>query len=237
MDDRSELNDIILNKKNDNTPNRKKILLSVATFAIILIIVVIIMNLMNSSGTSNLPQATPTPEKKVAKPTIDDDIIFEEVEVIDDIKMEEKEDHSIDLKQVTQKIEQQIQQQEELEQEIVVVHENELDPIKSTPEILPPAPIKKSIASQAKTPSKQDAELGATYIQVGSFSKYTPNKSFLNNITRNGYNYAYHRVVRQGKILNKVIVGPFNNRSGAQNALKTIRKNITPDAFIISSLK
>jgi len=55
MQEKSELNDIILNKSSKSN-NTKKILLTIAIFAIIVIIVVLVMNAL-TSNTNNLPQA------------------------------------------------------------------------------------------------------------------------------------------------------------------------------------
>jgi len=241
MDDKNELNDIILNKS-DTKSNQKKILLTVATFAIILIIVVIVMNLMNSSGTDNLPKAKLSPEKTAQAVTAQDDPLFEAVEVTDDKESITTIQSKTDLDQLTQKIKQQTQNEYEveaaIEQEIVIVQENEFESVKTEPKAQPkPKTVKQEKSTSAKGSAKQAVEIGATYIQVGSFSKYTPNKKFLNTISHSGYDYAYHRVVQQGKIVNKVLVGPFKNRADAQNKLMSVRKNITPDAFIISHLK
>jgi len=245
MDDRNELNDIILNKS-DNKNNQKKVLLAVATFAIILIIVVVIMNLMNNSGTDNLPKAVLPQEKTAPSVNEQDDPLFETVEVTDDTEMS---GGPTDLDQVTQKIKHRTQLEKTptaVEQEIVIVQENEFEPAKPEPKVqTPPKQIKSQQTKTVQHTSpvkkqgtlRKEVQIGATYIQVGSFSKYRPNKTFLNNITRSGHDYTYHRVVQQGKIVNKVLVGPFQNRSNAQNALMAVRKNIAPDAFIISSLK
>ncbi len=56
MDEKNGLNDIILNKHSKGN-NTKKILLTVATFAIILIIVVVIMNQFSGKKESALPHA------------------------------------------------------------------------------------------------------------------------------------------------------------------------------------
>ncbi|RLA72492.1 MAG: SPOR domain-containing protein [Epsilonproteobacteria bacterium] len=243
MDDKNELNDIILNKSDTKT-NQKKILLTIATFAIILIIVVIVMNMMNSSGTDNLPKAKLSPEKTENLVTTQDDPLFEAVEVTYDKEANRALQTKADLDKLTQQIKQQIQKEDEdeaeqvVEQEIIIVQENEFESIKNKPKVQSqskaPDPVKSAVR---KGSAKRAIKIGATYIQVGSFSKYTPNKRFLSTITRSGYDYAYHRVVQQGKIVNKLLVGPFKSRADAQSALMSVRKNITPDAFIISRLK
>jgi len=241
MDDHNELNDIILNKSDTKT-NQKKILLTIATFAIILIIVVIVMNMMNSSGTDNLPKAELSPEKTENLVTVQDDPLFEAVEVTYDKEADSALQTKADLDKLTQQIKRQVQKEDEaeqaVEQEIIIVQENEFESIKNEPKVQSQSKAPNQVKSAVRKGSaKRAIEIGATYIQVGSFSKYTPNKKFLSTITRSGYDYAYHRVVQQGKIVNKLLVGPFKSRADAQSALMSVRKNITPDAFIISRLK
>jgi len=76
------------------------------------------------------------------------------------------------------------------------------------------------------------ATTGSYYIQVGSFSKYEPNKKFLDSILSQGYKYKYHKVQQSGKMLTKVLVGPFPNESEARSALRTIRSKIEAGAFL-----
>ena len=56
MQEKDELKDIILNKTPQNN-NTKKILLTIATFALVLIVVVITMNQMGANKPTNLPHA------------------------------------------------------------------------------------------------------------------------------------------------------------------------------------
>ncbi|MDD5156731.1 SPOR domain-containing protein [Sulfurimonas sp.] len=84
MEEKSELNDIILNKNTSST-NNKKIVLAVATLGIILIVVVMLMNTITSKGTDNLPQAILPPAPEIKKPKVaENEPLFEEVPVIQD---------------------------------------------------------------------------------------------------------------------------------------------------------
>ena len=55
MEEKNELNDIILNKGNSSSSN-KKVVLAVATLGVVLIIVVMLMNTLNSTDGENLPK-------------------------------------------------------------------------------------------------------------------------------------------------------------------------------------
>ena len=214
MEEKNELNDIILNKGGSSN-NNKKIVLAVATLGVILIIVVMLMNSLTSSGTDNLPQAVLPPQPKVqTTPTITDEPLFEEVEVIEEDSVD-----SDNLDQIAQKL-----KQESLE-EIVEVEES----------FVAPKPVKKAV--KAPVVAKKQAVVKSTsnkayYVQVGSFSKYKPNKKFLKSITDKGFNYKYHEVTKNSKTLNKVLVGPFTQEKDARSALRVIRKSIESGAFL-----
>ena len=211
MEEKNELNDIILNK-GGSTNNNKKIVLAVATLGVILIIVVMLMNSLTSSGTDNLPQAVLPPEPKVqTTPEIVDEPLFEEVEVIE----EETSDNS-NLDQIAQKLKQ------ESFEEVVEVEE-------------PIVAVKPKVVSKPQAKKKPVVKTTSTksyYVQVGSFSKYAPNKKFLKSITDKGFSYKYHKVTKNSKTLNKVLVGPFTKEQEARNALRVIRSSIESGAFL-----
>jgi len=215
MDDKNELSDIVLNKGNASGSN-KKIVLAVATLGVVLIIVIMLMNSMNSGSTDNLPQAVlpPKPQKEVAQESAKEEPLFEEVQVIED-----DASNDADLDKIAQKLKQESQREEAIK-----------PAAKTTP--------KKPVASVKKAPVKtapvQNVTKTATssvkyYIQVGSFSKYEPNKKFLQSIKNLGFDYKYHKV---GK-LNKVLVGPFKSRKEANSAKRVLRAKVEPGAFVV----
>lgn len=214
MEEKNELNDIILNK-GGAANNNKKIVLAVATLGVILIIVVMLMNSLTSSGTDNLPQAVLPPKPKVqTTPQITDEPLFEEVEVVEEVSSD-----SDNLDQIAQKL-----KQESLA-EITPVEEPVVQAKK--PAVKPKAtPVAKKQTVTKATSTK------SYYVQVGSFSKYAPNKKFLKSITDKGFSYKYHKVTKNSKTLNKVLVGPFVKEKEARSALKIIRKSIEPGAFL-----
>ena len=213
MEEKNELNDIILNK-GGVANNNKKIVLAVATLGVILIIVVMLMNSLTSSGTDNLPQAVLPPEPKAqTAPDIVDEPLFEEVEVV-----QEQSSDSENLDQIAQKLKQ--ESLEEVQEPVIAKAKP-----KPTPEPKLQKPAKKHSVTKA-TPSI------SYYVQVGSFSKYAPNKKFLKSITDRGFSYKYHKVTKNSKTLNKVLVGPFSKEKEARSALRVIRKSIEPGAFL-----
>ncbi|WP_297440444.1 SPOR domain-containing protein [Sulfurimonas sp.] len=217
MEDKNELSDIVLNKSGSSNSN-KKIILAIATLGVVLIVVVMLMNSINSNGTNNLPQAVIPPEPKAqqtANTELEKEPLFEEVEVIQD-----NETPSQELDKVVQKLKEQSSDNTEVTQTVMTpvkkVHKKEVAVTHTATK-----PMKK-----AKTPTQKS---GVYFIQVGSFSKYTPNKKFLNSISNLGYKYSYHKV----KNVNKVLVGPFNSLKDANNAKKVLRSKVEPGAFLV----
>ncbi len=215
MEEKNELNDIILNKGGSSAGN-KKIILAVATLGVVLIIVVMLMNTLTSNGTDNLPQAVlpPQPQKEVK--TQNDEPLFEDVTVVQDSAPE-----STSLDEIAQKL------KEESSKENIQTVEQES--VKAAP-VAPKAVETKKVVTEPKTVAA--ASSGEYYIQVGSFAKYEPNKKFLDSILNLGYKYKFHKVTVNSKTLNKVLVGPFNNEAEAREALIPVRKSVEAGAFL-----
>jgi len=213
MEEKNELNDIILNKSGSSSDN-KKIVLAVATLGVILIIVVMLMNTLTSKGTDNLPQAIlpPTPQTKEISQVVEEPL-FEEVEVIQEVNQ-----NNDSLDKIAQKL------KEESKKEINT-------PIKKVvKKVIPKKVVKKITHKKVTQPVSQ--KIGSYFIQVGSFSKYQPNKKFLDSILSEGYKYKYHKVTKNSKILTKVLVGPFPNETESRQALRVIRSKIEAGAFL-----
>jgi DedD protein len=211
MEEKNQLNDIILNKGN-SAANNKKIILAVATLGIILIIVVLLMNSISSSGTDNLPQAVLPPEPKEIREEAPNEPLFEEVEVV----QEDTQKNNLD--NIAQRLKEESKQTAPTPvAEPVAITQPK--PVVTTPK---PAPVQ-STPTPAKTGEKM------YYAQVGSFSKYEPNKVFLKSITDKGFSYKYQKV----GAMNKVLIGPFADEKEARSSLKTIRKSIEPGAFLV----
>ncbi len=219
MEDKNELNDIILNKGNSTSSN-KKIILAVATLGIILVIVVMLMNSLSSSGTDNLPQAALPPKPAVTAAEPVDEPLFEDVEVVHESTPEANK-----LDRIAQKLKQESQEQADIE--ITPTVTPVTPKVVEAPKKIIKAVVKKHISKQKVV--KKSVTHDAYYVQVGSFSKYAPNKKFLKSITDLNYQYTYHKV----KKLNKVLIGPFTSKRKAQNARRIIRAKIEPGAFLI----
>ncbi|MCF6331339.1 MAG: SPOR domain-containing protein [Sulfurimonas sp.] len=220
MEEKNELNDIILNKGNSTSSN-KKILLAVATLGVVLIIVIMLMNTLNSNSGDNLPKPVPLPATQAVDLQISDEEepLFEDVEVI-----QEETIDSNNLEQIAQKLKEE-SSAESIKAPVKKVEVKKTEVKKTETKKVEKTEIKKV----EKTEIKKTDSYGSYYIQVGSFSKYKPNKKFLKSITDKGYAYKFHKVGS----LNKVLVGPFSNNKKARTALRAIRSSIEAGAFVI----
>lgn len=225
MNDNNELNDIILDKGGSSSSN-KKIILAVATLGVILIIVVMLMNSLTSSGTDNLPQAVLPPQPQITpNNTMQEEPLFEEVNVV------QENSSDANLAQIAQKLKQESLQEERIEPKTIITKvkpKKELVPVKSSRIIAQP---------KTTTKHKQVQKAFLYYVQVGSFSKYAPNKKFLASITKLGYTYEYHTVTIKSKSINKVLVGPFHSQEEAKDARRILRSKIEPGAFLFKLKK
>lgn len=231
MEEKSELNNIILNK-NNSSANSRRIVLAVATLGIVLILVVMLMNTLTSSNTDNLPQAVLPPEPQKEAKTVADEPLFEDVKVIQEAN---KENGSLDeiaqrLKQESTKDGTSTQASQAQQQQLTPEPEKKVDP-KKVAEAKKVTPPKESVTQQ-KVPSSSSTAPSGYYVQVGSFSKNQPNKEFLDSITKLGYGYTFHKVANNATPISKVLVGPFESEAEARKALKNVRASVEPAAFL-----
>jgi DedD protein len=210
MDEKSELSDIVL-KKGDESGGSKKIILAIATLGVILIVVIMLMNSLSSNSGDNLPKAILPPVPTMTSNQItNEDPLFEEVEIVQEDSISDNS-----LTEITQKL-----KQESIE---------EKDQIVETKKIKKPEKIIKQVVT--KKPNIKNSK--TFYVQVGSFSKYAPDKKFLDTIITKGYKYKFHKVNK----LNKVLIGPFKIENEARKALMIIRKDIEAGAFLTNKYK
>ncbi|WP_373001303.1 SPOR domain-containing protein [Sulfurimonas sp.] len=219
MTEKNELNDIILNR-GGSTGGNKKIVLAVATLGVILIIVVMLMSTLTPDAKDNLPQPIPLPQEEAKSiPEPKEEPLFEEVQVV-----EENSKNNDNLDEIAQRLKQESQESKQ-----VTKPKETAKVVKATPK---PEP-KKVSSVKKEAPQAESSNAAAYFVQVGSFSKYAPNKKFLDSILSQGYRYKFHKVTNNSKTLNKVLVGPFYTEKEARAALRNIRSNIEAGAFLI----
>ena len=225
MQETNELNDIILNK-GSGTNNNKKIVLAIATLGIILIIVVMLMNSLSSNKTQNLPQAVlpPKPNSQTASQE-QKEPLFEEVAVVH----EDSRDND-NLDKIAKKLKEESSAVTEIKEEKPIVKRT----VKTAPKTIKKSVQKKVIKHNKHYVQKKPKTRTKRYyyIQVGSFSRYAPNKKFLKSITDLGYKYRYHKVTKNSKTINKVLVGPFKTRDRANKAKRVLHSKVVAGAFV-----
>jgi len=234
-DEYSELNDIILNR-HDKSTTRKKMLIGIGTLAIIAIVIVVVMGRMSGSAPSQLPQPMPP----VAQPDapvheVEPEAAVTAVEPVPAVQETVTEDENAEESAVQQAPVPLAQS------EVTVIDETEETPVapEKTEAVKQPvtesapkaAPIQKKTATYT-APKPKTVTPGTIYIQIGSFTRYEPSRTFLANVERSGYSYTFDRVVVNGQIVNKVLVGPFKNRDDAVAHLPDVRRKIESGAFI-----
>lgn len=231
MEEKSELNDIILNKSSASA-NSRRVVLAVATLGIVLILVVMLMNTLTSSNTDNLPQAVLPPEPHKETKAVAGEPLFEDVKVIQEAN---KESGSLD--EIAQRLKQESTKEGTSTQQTAQTQQATLDAEKKIEqkkviEAKKVTPPKESVVEQKAPPPPSSTTPSGYYVQVGSFSKNQPNREFLDSITKLGYGYTFHKIANNATPLSKVLVGPFSNEAEARKALKNIRISVEPAAFL-----
>lgn len=237
-DTKSQLNDIVLDKDHSTLGGFKKILLTVATFAVLLIIVIVIMSSLNNSddkqglGSTILPpEPTQVEEEKST--------LFKSVEVIneqDNVEEQRLEDIALEIKEKTLSK----TQTPVIEEAVIsdpyepkkVVEKKTLKP-KVVKKVVTKKPVvKKTTPKVTKTTKTKVTKKGSWFVQVGSFEKPKPNNKLISKIKSNGYSYKIYKSKVKGRNFTKVLVGPFSTYREAQKNKPKISKTIQSGAFI-----
>lgn len=92
--------------------------------------------------------------------------------------------------------------------------------------------IKRHVYKKPKVAKKAPKSVasGRYFIQVGSFQQ-TPSKRFLSVIRNSGFKYLISRPNTQGS--KKLLIGPYANKSDANQALVTVKSRINKSAYIV----
>ncbi|NOQ31690.1 MAG: SPOR domain-containing protein [Helicobacteraceae bacterium] len=210
MQEDNGLNDILLDKSASNN-NTKKMVLAVAVLLIVAIVVIVITRQLSDDTQDQKATLPPQPKETV----LDDDPLFEPVDVIDE------DDNNLAI--IAQKL-----KRESLEKKtapVIVVEEDVV--------IVEPAIVKPIERAKEKGFAPKSSSITVNYyVQVGSFTKYEPDARFLGKITTAGYKFMYHKATVNGKIVNKVLIGPYSSEKEARKALLGVKKKIIPGAFL-----
>jgi DedD protein len=147
MEEKNELNDIILNK-GGNGNGSKKLLLAIATLTLILIIVLVIMNSLKNDEAQKSPQAILPPEPSAPTEIINDPL-FEPVEVLQEGNGSIGEQN---LDQVAQKIKDESLQNVPESVPVVQTAVPTKTTIQSSPATVAQVPVVQKVAPKPVTP-------------------------------------------------------------------------------------
>lgn len=151
MEEKNELNDIILSKSGSNS-NSKKLLLAIAALTLILIIVLVIMNSLKTQSDEQPPLAA-VPPQPTSPTEIIDDPLFEPVEVIQEgAGNVTNADATQDLGQIAQKIKEESFQNTPVQEN--VVQSAPATVVKSAPAPVAAAPAPKIVSKPVAAPVK-----------------------------------------------------------------------------------
>ncbi len=249
----NDLSDIVLEKSSKKTESTKKWLLTAASMILLFLIILIIMKMLNNSDVA--PQENIASVGESVETLLPDDIqedtekkpedLFKKEPIIDetsetDLKFEEmvrklKEQDQVKEPEVKEKVA--ANTPEIKEPEVKEVKPQEIKPVVQVvkEEIKAPKTIQQPVITKtvvSKAPETMIPSISGYFIQVGATAKSFPDKRFLTKIKRAGFDYIVHGVTIKGKKIKKVLVGPYTTRSAANTALRSVKANINPSAYI-----
>lgn len=226
MDDKRELNDILMGGDDNRSNQSKKIVfLIIGIIVLIVAIIAIIISMLNSNN---------KPETLVLnKGQENTDIsIPQNPSMINNVPINESEEDKF----------------EKIVEEIKSQYQQNSTSVEKSQEVLPKAtiPVKKAEKKQQAIPTiKQqkapqqvrvvnrsnngDIATSGYYLQVGAFSK-APNKEFIDKI--NVYSYRIQEILINSKVITRYLIGPYKNRADAQKDYENISRDIATPIYL-----
>ncbi|WP_419782426.1 SPOR domain-containing protein [Malaciobacter marinus] len=249
--DDQELGDIMLNGASNNSgqsneTNKRKYLILGLVLIILFLLTIVIIRLLNSPSDDD--SFSNTQEKTNEEKSLENDSIEQQYQKIIDEKLKNikeqtnqteevnTEDSELNIDSIEQKekkVEEEAakpdvfgikKEQEEAKKEVIK---------KVTKPVVKKQEVKKQKTTKTVKKSTNTSKPKGTFVQVGAFSKQ-PAKKYLEKIEKNGFNYTIYKVTVNGKVYNKVLVGPYNNRTKAEENMSIIKRKLNiSSAFIL----
>ena len=255
MEENNNLQDILLDKnEEEKSGGIRKILIGVALLVIIFVVVLIVVKFLNSNETkkgNDISDSLLLPAELPANTSDNSgsNDLFEQVPIVSDnsnskesfenIVNEYKNAQaamdttpSMIVPVLPPKVE------EPFGTTAPAVKDNKKEPVKKSEPVkkVEPKkePVKKSEPVKKVEPKKEPATTSGlakgTYIQVASVSKLDKSSALIKRITANGYKYTTHEVVVNGNKVVKILIGPFS--SNIESNIQKIRQDISSGAFV-----
>lgn len=221
MDDKRELNDILIGGDDDHRSSQSKkiILLLVGIIILVTAIVVIIMTMLSGNKDDEVIATNKENYPKV-KQSIDipidtnDDDKFEQI--VQEIKAQQQKN---EVKEMPLK-------EESKEAEIPKI----TMPEKPKPKATPPKQIAKLETPRViNRKNNGDIATSGHYLQVGAFSK-KPNQQFLDKL--NMYSYRTQEILINSKVITRYLIGPYNSKNEAQKDYENVSRDISTPVYL-----
>ena len=234
QEEEQELGNIMLNSSGYNEENKKKYLILGIILIILFLSTILVIRLFNDdekpqndfitqedSTIKNITKSSSIDEeyKKILDKRVNTQINTDENKTTNN----ESIDRDLDL------IEKQIiaKKKQILEEKPVVVKKQTYVPVKKV--YVPKEETKKVVK---KTTSSSNP-LKGYFVQVGAFSK-NPSSKYINNIRKNNLKYKIYKVKINGKLFNKVLIGPYSSRALASKDINSIKSKLSiSSAYIL----
>jgi len=248
--DDQELGDIMLNGASNNSgqsneTNKRKYLILGLVLIILFLLTIVIIRLLNSP--SDDESFSNSQEQTKEEKSLENDSIEQQYQKIIDEKLK-------NIKEQTNQTQEVDTQDSELNIDSIEQKEKKVEEETAKPDVFgikEKQEAKKEVVKQVTKPvvKKQEAKKQettktvkkqistskpkGTFVQVGAFSKQ-PAKKYLEKIEKNGFNYTIYKVTVNGKVYNKVLVGPYKNRANAEENMSIIKRKLNiSSAFIL----
>lgn len=223
MDDKRELNDILIGGDDSRSGQSKKILFLIIG---IIILIIAILAIIISMLTGNKGQETIAINKGQENLGTN---IPQDANILNNIPISDNEEDKFE--KIVQEIKSQYQKND---------METEKKPQVPKATIPLKQPEKKQVVKTSKPKTitqtrvvnrsnNGDIATSGFYLQVGAFSN-TPNKAFLDKI--NMYSYRVQEILINSKVITRYLIGPYANRAEAQKDFDSISKNIAKPIYL-----
>lgn len=248
--DDQELGDIMLNGASNNSgqsneTNKRKYLILGLVLIILFLLTIVIIRLLNSP--SDDESFSNSQEQTKEEKSLENDSIEQQYQKIIDeklknIKEQTNQTQEVDTQDSELNIDSIEQKEKKVEEEtakpdVFGIKEKQEAKKEVVKQVTKPVVKKQEVKKQetTKTVKKQisTSKPKGTFVQVGAFSKQ-PAKKYLEKIEKNGFNYTIYKVTVNGKVYNKVLVGPYKNRANAEENMSIIKRKLNiSSAFIL----
>lgn len=231
MDDKRELNDILIGGEDVRSKNTKKlILLIIAIVVLIIAIAVIVLNLSSSNteevivdvNSTGLDTNIPTNNEFNSIPVNDDSVQFEQI--VKEIRSRQQnapEQPSTSIPSAP------LPSSNEVEKIQMPTRTPQTGSTRITSQ--PRTQVSQPSATSMPRGNNGDIAENGIYLQVGAFSK-TPNKQFLDSV--NKYSYRVQEIMINSKVITRYLIGPYANRSAAQRDVNAVSRDITTPVLL-----